>query len=262
MEAEPDDEHDDDSLQYRERQDIVQHELVDGLSSLRLLGDDPYLRMQVFNLSIVDQFIMELEELVLAKLLHEERAPIETTFLSAQSQMWIFAAYEILRTWRQRAREVLRLGMSGGLTVKLAELKKDEGFQHIGREIRADQIQGILDDPGAIAKIEEDLRVAHIPFANIEYIRVALAKHEVRGKKNSIAYAPGYGRINQWSGSLDYQLESGRVILGNISRRDIADELRALTDRKKIPTAVDLDDFDKFMKGPHDDPFTKDNHQD
>src|SRR5258708_3245124 len=247
MEAEPG-ARDEDCPQYRERLDITQHELVDALKSLRLLDDDPYLRMQVFNLSIVDQFIMELEEQVLAKLFHEERTPIETMFLSAQSQMWIFAAYEILRTWRQRAREVLRLDESGGLRPKLIELKKDEGFQHVGREIRADQIQGILDDPGAITKIEEDLRVTHIPFGNIEYIRIALAKHEVRGKKNSIAYAPGYGRINQWSGSLDYQLESGRGILGKISRRDIADALRLLTDRKKIATEAACASVYSFMK--------------
>ena len=69
-------------------------------------------------------------------------------------------------------------------------------------------------------------------------------------------------RINQWSGSLDYQLESGRVILGKISRRDIADELRLLADRRKIPTDADLASFDKFMKGPHEDPFTKDGHLD
>jgi len=63
---------------------------------------------------------MELEEQVLAKLFHEERTPMETMFLSAQSQMWIFAAYEILRTWRQRAREVLKLDKSGGLRPKFA----------------------------------------------------------------------------------------------------------------------------------------------
>jgi hypothetical protein len=80
------------------------------------------------------------------------------------------------------------------------------------------------------------------------YIRIALAKHQVPGKAKQIAYAPGYGRINQWCGSLDYQLERGRVILGQISRRDIADELRAMGDRASVPSEDDLKSFDEFMK--------------
>src|SRR5258708_8243973 len=94
---------------YRDRSDIRPNELVEALSSIRLLNDDPYLRMQVHNLSIVDQFIMELEEQVRDKLFQEERTPMETMFLSAQSQMWIFAIYEILITWRQITRQLLNL---------------------------------------------------------------------------------------------------------------------------------------------------------
>ena len=39
------------------------------------------LRMQVFNLALVDQFVVQLEHEVLEKLIQEERAPIpETAF--------------------------------------------------------------------------------------------------------------------------------------------------------------------------------------
>ena len=138
----------DDELPYRERTDIGMNELAQALNSLQLM-DDPYLSMQIYNLAIVDQFIMELEEDVLRKLLQEERTPSETMFLSAQSQMWIFAAYELMRTWRERAADVLNLHKNGGLKLKIEALRKPQGFVHVGREIRADQLQRIMDDSGA-----------------------------------------------------------------------------------------------------------------
>jgi hypothetical protein len=103
--------------------------------------------------------------------------------------------------------------------------------------------------PALVDRLREDLRLTYIPFAQIDFIRVALAKHEVKGKRNSIAYAPGYGRLNQECGSLDYQMEAGRVIIGNISRRDIADSLRALSLRS-LPTDEDIKGFDRFINPP------------
>lgn len=137
-------------------------------------------------------------------------------------------------------------------------LKKDLGFHHVGREIRAEQLQKALDDPTLTEKIREDIRATHIPFARLEYIRVALAKHEVGGNKKSIAHAPGYGRISEWCGSLEYELENNGVVLGKISRRDIADELRLLSDRSEPPADDDLASFDAFMKGPPANPFLQD----
>jgi hypothetical protein len=236
---------------YRPCGEIGAPELSDALRALYLLGDDPYLRMQAFNLSVVDQFIMQLEYDVLRRLRDEESTPgPEAIFLSAQSQMWIFAAYEVLRTWRERANDVLKLCKNGGLRLKISALEKELGFLHVGREIRAEQLRRVLDDPTIVQKIEDDLKISHIPFARLEYIRIALAKHEVSGNKKSIAFAPGCGRINQWCGSLDYELETGGAVIGNISRRDIADELRATANRNNPPTDEDLELFDHFMKGP------------
>jgi hypothetical protein len=249
------DEERDDAPEYRDPDEIESFELSEALGSLSLM-DDPYLRMQAFNLSAVDQFVMGLEYEVLGRLNSEERTPgAEAMLLNALSQMWIFAAYELLRTWRERAREVLTLHENGGLQLKIDALSKDLGFRHFGRENRADQLRTFLTDPTAINKIKEDLRITHMPFARIEFIRVALAKHQVRGSRKSIAYAPGHGRINMWCGALDYELENNGAILGNINRRDIADEFRHLTDRKKLPTDDDLASFDEFMKGPPSSPF-------
>jgi hypothetical protein len=121
----------------------------------------------------------------------------------------------------------------------------------LGREIRAAQFREILQDSTIIEKIKADLRITHIPFARIESIRITLAKHEIRGRDKSIAYSPGYGRINRWCGSLEYERESSAsVIVDVISRRDIAEELRNVSDRTNPPTDEDLASFDIFMKGP------------
>jgi hypothetical protein len=51
----------DDAPDYGDPGDISESELRTALCDLRLLDDDPYLRMQALNLSVVDQFVMSLE---------------------------------------------------------------------------------------------------------------------------------------------------------------------------------------------------------
>jgi hypothetical protein len=70
-----------------------------------------------------------------------------------------------------------------------------------------------------------------------------MAKHQVYGKAKSIALTPGYGRINKWCGPLEYELEAGQVIFGNISRRDIAEAISSLNDRSQMPAVETIADF-------------------
>ena len=163
--------------------------------------------------------------------------------------MWIFAAYELLRTWWQRAKDFRKLASNGGLELKLAALRKDVGFVHFGREVRAGQIEKVLEDPRRIEAVGDDLKRTYIPFTRLEAIRVSLAKHEVRKRHNSVALHPGYGRINQSCGALDYEIEVGRTSQGTINRRDIAEEIRAFP-RMGVPSDEDLASFDAFMRGP------------
>lgn len=245
-----------DDLEHRPMEEVQSSELREALARLHLFDNDPYLRMQAFNLAMVDQFIMQIESAVLEKLHQEQRTPApEAAFLSAQSQMWIFAVYEILRTWRERAKDIVKWAENGGLNLKLEALEKDVGYEHTGRRIRADQIRRVLDDPSLILKIKDDLRRTHMLFVKIEAIRVSLAKHAVRGKKKSIALMPGYARINEWSGSLEFEMENGMCSVGQISRRDIADGLRSLINDDAIITDEDLKSFDMFMHGPSSNPF-------
>ncbi|MCB1467825.1 MAG: hypothetical protein KDK08_11920 [Rhizobiaceae bacterium] len=246
-----DEQNDDDGPGYKTASSIDPHSLERALCNLTLLGDDPYLRMQAFNLAIVDPFLTNLEYQVLQKLVAEDRTPTpEAAFLSAQSQMWIFAAYELLRTWRQRCRDMIKWADSGGLSQKLEALRKDQGFPHVGKQFRANQVESVINEPARLDAIKRDLRRTHIPFTRIEAIRVSLAKHEVRRKESSVALRPGYCRINHWSGSLDYEIENGQYSLGYISRRDIADEIRALLPNDYVPSDEDISSFDEFMRGP------------
>lgn len=217
-----------------------------GLNSLQLF-DDPYFSLQITNLEIIDRFITNIEQEVVQQV--GEKMDIgQLAFLNAQSQMWIFSAYELLRTWRQRAKDVVKLSETGGLALKIAALKKDQGYHHPGRQRLAAQLERVAANPHVVKVVKEDLRRTHIQFALLEHLRVSLAKHEVSGRPKQTAYAPGYGRVNSWCGSLDYQLESGRVILGTLSHRDVADAIRGLNDRTEIPTGHELAEFDQFMQ--------------
>ncbi len=241
----------DESPSYKSSDDVSETELREAFCGLFLLGEDPFLRMQAWNVSAVDQFIMEIEREVLSKLIDEERTPVpEALFLSAQSQMWIFAVYEILRTWRQRVDEMIKWHENGGLQQKLDSLEKDLGYQHFGRSYRASQVKLVLDDPALVDRMRNEKKRTHFLFRRLDALRVSLAKHEVKGKRNSIALAPGYGRINQWCGSLDYELENGQYSMGYVNRRDIADDIRGLLEDQRVPTDEEIASFEEYMRGP------------
>ncbi|WP_374284599.1 hypothetical protein [Novosphingobium sp.] len=255
MNREPD-HYDDDFVAPRNSDEIEGHEIVEGLCSLTLFNDT-YLRMQGHNLAIVDQFIMQIEDHVRHRLMEEDRTPIDDAmFLNAQSQMWIFALYEILRTWKQQANNILKWHPNNMIPEMIARLRTPDGaFRHFGRERRAEQLEAVLADPSIIDKLRNDLSRIHVPFAQLDMLRVTLAKHENKGKKNSVALAPGYARIDRLTGSLQYELGADRVILAYLSRREIADSIRAFPNAA-IPDAAMLASFDEFMKadfGPLDD---------
>jgi hypothetical protein len=101
--------------------------------------------MQAVNLDIVAQFLTDLEYKVLRELNQEERTPPNAFFLNAQSQMWIFAVYELIRTWEERARDIIKWAQNGGLQHKLSHLQSEQkGFLHFGREIRIDQLKAVI----------------------------------------------------------------------------------------------------------------------
>lgn len=239
----------DDGPRYGDVSELGGMEIPAALQGLTLFRD-PYLSMQAFNLAIVDGFLNGLEQQVLRRLFYEDRTPADDAmFLNAQSQMWIFAAYELMRAWRQRAKDVIKWHANGGLQFKLAALHEDQGFHHPGNASRAAMLRDVIADPALVGELRDDLKRTHVLFARMEYLRVSLAKHEVSRKAKMPAIAPGYGRINSWCGAVDYELNNGRYILGYINRRDIADSLRTIPSLP-VPSDEELASFDAFMKGP------------
>jgi hypothetical protein len=197
---------------------------------------------------MVDEFITALEYQSLRELIAEERTPAAAHFLSAQSQMWIFAAYELLRTWQERCKNIIKWADNGGLQQKLDALKaKSDGVTHFGRDNQIRQLEAVMADPTLVTRIKNELHHLHIPLTRLEFIRVAIAKHEVSGKAKAAALMPGYGRINMYCGSLDYQMDSGKIILGTINRRDIADSFRNIDCSVEPPSNEALKSFDDFM---------------
>ena len=244
-----DDDFDDDGFQPpRPINEIEGHELIDGLCSLTMFGDT-YMRMQGNNLAIVDQFIMPIERRVAQRLFDEERTPIDDAmFLNAQSQMWIFSLYEILRTWRQNAKNTITWYQNKVLEQKISQYREQDGkYVHLGRLRRAEQLEAVLKNPDIVTNLQNDMKRLHMPFSQIDFLRVSLAKHEEKGKRNSVAHSPGYARIDRMTGSMTYELGSGRVVLGYITRREIADSMRALPNLP-VPDDQAIKSFDEFMK--------------
>lgn len=261
-----DDEHhfdQDEDRQVAKPDEIDWGALRRALTTLQMF-DDPYLRMQATNLGIVDQFLTDLESTMLRESFQDDRDISGMIFLNAQSQMWMFSAYELLRTWRQRIRETTALLKAGKLQGRIDELLQDQGFRHYGMETRAKLLRRVLETPGSLQLMEEDLRVTHVLYRRLDYLRVGLAKHEVKGRPKSVALAPGYGRMDTWSGSIQYELEAGQISLGTLSRRNVADSIRAFSDRSEIPTPETLRSFDEYMKADFSDmsEFMKDGKRD
>jgi hypothetical protein len=244
-----------DELPYRPVETIDPNELAQALTGLSLLGGDLYLRMQAMNIAMVDNMLMPMEQTVLELLIQTERTPVEEALgLSALSQMWLFAAYELLRTWRQRARKALEWHKAGVLNSKIAEYETTANKRANPRLILARELRSLESDPSVAERLRDDLARVHMPFTRLDHLRISLAKHEIKSKRDSFASAPGYGRVNMFCGALDYQLEIGTNVLELINRRDIADELRAIPTGDP-PDAEARMAFDLYMKGNFDNPF-------
>lgn len=247
---------DHDEPMSREADEIEAHEIDRALRALKLLGDDPYLGMQATNVALVDGFLMQMESDARAYRSADEGIDIgHAMLLNALSQQWLFAVYELLRTWRERANDVLKWKTNGGLELKAAalEAKGKPSDLNLGRDAFARMLRRIIADPTISKEIEDDLARTHVLFRQLEFLRVALAKHEVSGRPKMFARAPGYARIDMWTGSMSYELSNDFAIFGEVTRRSFADGIRALATDRIVPTKESLASYDAFMALKSDD---------
>ena len=193
-----------------------------------ILFDDVFLNMQAMNISVIDKFITEYEYSLLDEYLKTDRTPINTAmFVSAQSQMWIFAIYELLRTWRARIKKLCAWNENGGVEQMIKNLEKDElNFVALSKKR---QLELLKNDPDFYLKLKKDLSRTNDLFTMIEAMRINLAKHEVHNKDKHSPRTVGYGRINNFCGALDFDIAHENGSFEYLNRRDISDAIRNIS---------------------------------
>ena len=217
-----------DEIPYEPLESIDFSRLTMGLKFLTFFEDDTFLGMQAMNVGVVDAVITQQEYAVLRRLFEEERTPTDLAYtVSALSQMWVFALYEVLRMWRDRRYEFNKLAANGGIEAKLASLRLEEDELNATVEVRRRQLEQFRDDAKYRARIEADWTKLEPVYRMVELFRMNLAKHAAPGRDNVMPRAPGYGRINQWCGSMDFELIDKDGTYTTMNRRDIANAIRA-----------------------------------
>jgi hypothetical protein len=223
--------------------------LLDALRDLPLL-DEVFLGMQAMNVALVDSYLEVWETQLLQEYMERERTPVESTVsVSAFSQMWVFAVYELLRTWRQRVREILKwvdkVGALDGeereaaVVAKRREIDQRASEAH-DADVRWQVFERALSEPAFVEELQLALNRTEIAFRHIEAVRMTLAKHELPRQDGMFAGAPGYGRIDMGNGSISWPIELGGREITILARRDLADALRTLTrhDDRILPFVV------------------------
>jgi hypothetical protein len=208
--------------------------LADSLQTLPVLEDDIYLRLQAFNLGLVDSLLREWERGLLAEYHEKEHTPIPTmTIVGAVGQLWVFGLYELLRTWRQRVREVLAFAEELATLDQQARERRLEEKRAEVHEASADParpnpahwngFERVANDRAFLDRLQDTLDRSEWPFRKLEALRVHLAKHEVPKAKGSYAMSPGYTRIDEVSQSICWEVSLGDMEVEILSRREIAD---------------------------------------
>jgi len=202
-----------------------------GMKWLPFFEDDLYLGMQAMNVGVVDSVITEYEYALLSEWFEIERTPTETAMaVSAMSQMWIYGLYEVLRMWRDRRFQFNKLFINGGVDLKVASLSDDDPI-NLTIEARKKQLVRYKDDTEYRSSIDATWEKIEPVYRMTELFRMNLAKHNAPGKDGVIPRAPGYGRINRWCGSMDYELIEKNGYYTTMNRRDIADALRSIFEK-------------------------------
>ena len=231
MKHEQDDIEEYDDVPYKVLNDIDFGIITMGMKNLPFFEDDLYLGMQAMNTGIVDSVITEFEYALLRELIEIERTPTESALaVSAMSQMWVYGLYEVLRMWRDRRFQFEKLYKNGGIDLKISTMSDDDPI-NLTIEIRKKQLLRYKEEPSYREVINDAWNRIEPVYRMTELFRMNLAKHCAPGKDRVVPRAPGYGRINGWCGSMDYELIEKNGYYTTMNRRDIADALRTTIEK-------------------------------
>jgi hypothetical protein len=197
------------------------------------LCDDLWLQMQAQNIAVVDiAIIREMELQALRVHAQEERTLLELLMaLSALSQMWVFSLYEFLRTWRRRAQQIMEIADQYARTKPekkkkylaqvISDAKGKEKNIGVALSFHAEHLSRISD-----MSFVNAVRTYHDKttglFQAVEALRVTLAKHEVPKSKRQMAEAPGYARMDIFTGSLYWHFIGEHGELEKVDRRELS----------------------------------------
>lgn len=247
---------------------VDQFSLFQWVSTIPLC-DDLFLSMQAQNIALVDLLVIRgMERELLEEYWRRDRMPLDGAMLGgAISQMWIYYLYEFLRTWRQRAQELIEAAeeyeeqqtpetKADARARQKAAVEKRRKLVRIAPNFYGAHLEKIS-DAKFIASIRAYREKTELMFRRVEGVRVTLAKHEVpkTGKHQMFAEAPGYTRFDtNYSGSAYWQftLKDGSVDV--VQRRLIANEFLRITenpdDDEMAPTAAPRKEPPRKAKRP------------
>jgi hypothetical protein len=178
---------------------------------------------------LIDFYLQDLERDLLREYIEIERTPLPATLIvSALNQMWIFAVYELLRTWRQRVRDLRQEAQKVPVPAIAGAEDTEPALEELAVVFRQGQLKRLRDEAGFADEVNEAYDRVEPLFRRIEALRMNLAKHEVPKMKGVPALAPGYGRIDMMSGSMVWQVDLGNMTVDMVSRRSLADQLREI----------------------------------
>jgi hypothetical protein len=203
-----------------------------GWSMAIPLCDDLWLGMQLRNIAVVDLSILRPMEAEMLELYYEhERTPPEIMVLSGISQMWVFSLYEFLRTWRQKAKHIIKVADEYETVHPRKREKFLKGVLGVA-EGRHKFVQKVprfylhqlakISDADFVASVKDYLAKTEDLFTSISHVRMMLAKHEVMGARGFAAEAPGYGRMSYFTGSMYWQYTLRDNTVDVVERRSLA----------------------------------------
>lgn len=216
-----------DEIPYKPLDQLDFSLITSGMKWLPFFEDDLFLGMQAMNVGIVDSIITQQEYALLREWIEIERTPGGSAMaVSALSQMWIYGLYEVLRLWRDRRYQFIKLFENGGVDLKISSMEEDEPV-NLTIETRKKQLLRFKQDNHYRNRIENTWANIEPVYRMAELYRINLAKHAAPGKDSVIPRSPGYGRINRWCGALDNEVIDKDGLYVTMNRRDIAEGLRA-----------------------------------
>jgi hypothetical protein len=197
------------------------------------LCDDLWLGMQAQNIAIVDRIVRHFEHEALEGFYKNDSFSIDDLYsLSAMTQVWVFALYEFLRTWLQRASKLIGYGeRSAALKtdeeraayLKTIEVEAQEKAKHVKlAPVFYYEHVAQVGDEKFIKSVRDYRESIKELLRDVEAIRMPLAKHEIAGTKREIHGGSSWLRPRRYLHGFDVLADSAHGWHGRCNQSALA----------------------------------------